>query len=92
MNAARRPLFFITSGQHPDERADVVNKYFANAARVHQGRQGGRPPAFFAPCPLNRPDGVHGGTAHAGPGTRRCKFTHVLRALWQKEGVAGGGL
>ena len=29
MNAARRPLFFITSGQHPDERADFVDKYFA---------------------------------------------------------------
>ena len=98
MNAARRPLFFITSGQHPDERADVVNKYFAKQidlllAYIRDGKVVGHLRSLhLGPCPLNRPDGVHGGTAHAGPGTRRCKFTHVLRALWQKEGVAGGGL
>ena len=49
--------------------------------------------AFFAPCPLDRTDGVHGATAQPrGTGNEKVQVHHVLRALWQKEGVAGGGL
>ena len=48
--------------------------------------------AFFAPCPLDRTDGVHGATAQRGTGNEKVQVHHVLRALWQKEGVAGGGL
>ena len=47
--------------------------------------------AFFAPCPLDRTDGVHGATAHAGPGTRRCKFIMCCARCGKKKGLQGVG-